>query len=73
MTELGPEEVPVSDPETRELRYRHHRARRQARIRAKEETRLARYRFWIVLIVLVAIAAVFVVLVWHQVQKLFGL
>ena len=73
MTELGPEEVPVSDPEARELRYRHHRARRHARIRAKEETRLARYRFWIVLIVLVAIAAVFVVLVWHQVQKLFGL
>ena len=41
------EEAPV-DPSAIELRYRYHRARRQARVRAKEETRLARYRFYIV-------------------------
>ena len=66
-------EIPVSDAETRELRYRYHRARRHARVRAKEESRLARYRFFIVMTVLIAIAAVFVVLAWQQIQKLFGL
>ena len=67
------EEIPVSNAETRELRYRHHRARRHARIRAKEENRLARYRFFIAMTVLIAIAVLFVVLAWHEIQKLFGL
>jgi hypothetical protein len=35
------EEAPV-DPSAIELRYRYHRARRQARVRAREETKLAR-------------------------------
>ena len=67
------EEIPVSDAETRELRYRYHRARRTARIRQKEETRLARYRFFIVMTVLVVIAIGFVVAAWHEIHKLFGL
>ena len=75
MAEPDPEleEVPVSDAATRELRYRYHRARRHARIRAKEESRLARYRFFIAMTVLVVIAIVFVVLAWHEIHKLFGL
>jgi hypothetical protein len=56
-----------------ELRYRYHRARRQARVVRREESRLAKYRFYITLIVLLAIAAGFVVGSWHEIQRLFGL
>jgi hypothetical protein len=66
------DEVPV-DPSAIELRYRHARARRVARVRAQEESRLARYRFYIAMTVLVAIAAVFFVAAWHEIHRLFGL
>ena len=61
------------DPAAVELRYRYHRARRQARVVRREESRLAKYRFYITLIVLLAIAAGFVVGSWHEIQRLFGL
>jgi hypothetical protein len=67
------DEVPLSDPETRDLRYRYSRARRNARIRQRQETRLARYRFYIVMTVLLAIAVAFVIGSWHEIQRLFGL
>lgn len=66
------EDVPT-DPSTVELRYRYHRAQRQARIRRREEHRLARYRFYIAMTVLLAIAAAFVIGAWHEIQHLFGL
>jgi hypothetical protein len=65
-------ELPV-DPATIELRYRYHRARRRARVRARQETRLAQYRFYIMLVVLLVIAGAFLVGSWHEVQRLFGL
>ena len=71
--EPKPGEIPVSDEETRALRYRYHRGRRAARVRAREESRLARYRFYIAMTVLIAIAIVFLVLAWHEIQRLFGL
>jgi hypothetical protein len=61
------------EPSTVELRYRYHRAQRQARVRRREESRLARYRFYIVLTVLLAISAAFVVGAWHEINHLFGL
>jgi hypothetical protein len=66
------ENLPV-DPATIELRYRYHRARRQALVRRRQEMRLARYRFYIALLVLLAIAVAFVVGSWHEIQRLFGL
>ncbi|HKT43533.1 MAG TPA: hypothetical protein VJQ85_01945 [Gaiellaceae bacterium] len=66
------EEAPV-EPSTVELRYRYHRAQRQARIRRREENRLARYRFYIALTVLLAISVAFVVGAWHEINHLFGL
>jgi hypothetical protein len=66
------DKVPI-DPSTVELRYRYHRAQRQARVRHREEARLARYRFYIAMTVLLAIAVAFVVGAWHEVQHLFGL
>ena len=61
------------EPSTVELRYRYHRARRNARVRHREESRLARYRFYIVLTVLLAISAAFVIGAWHEINHLFGL
>jgi len=46
---------------------------RRARVLRREESRLARYRFYIALVVLMAIAGAFVIGVWHQIQHLFGL
>jgi len=55
------------------LRYRHHRARRTRRIVHKQERWLARYRFYVVLGVLVAIGAGFVAGTLHEIHRLFGL
>ena len=64
---------PPIDPAYIELRYRHHRARRQRRVLQRQESRLAHYRFYIALAVLIALAAAFVVGSWHEIQHLFGL
>jgi len=66
-------EVPAPPPSTVELRYRYHRAQRQARVRQREEHRLARYRFYIALTVLLVISGAFVVGAWHEINHLFGL
>jgi hypothetical protein len=66
------DEVPV-DPSAIELRYRYHRARRHARVRARQESRLAQYRFYIMMSVLVVLAIAFVLASWHEIQRLFGL
>jgi hypothetical protein len=66
------DDVPI-DPAAIELRYRYHRARRQARVRARQESRLAHYRFYIVMAVLLALAVAFLVGSWHEIQRLFGL
>jgi hypothetical protein len=66
------DEVPV-DPSAIELRYRYHRARRHARVRARQEGALAKYRFYIAMAVLLMIAIGFVVGTWHEIQRLFGL
>ncbi|MBV8064610.1 MAG: hypothetical protein JOY72_03350 [Actinobacteria bacterium] len=63
----APEPTPV------ELRYRYHRAQRQVRDNRRVETRLARYRFYILVAVLIALAVAFVLGSWHEVQRLFGL
>lgn len=67
------DEDPPIDPSAIELRYRYHRALRHARVRQRQESRLARYRFYIVMAVLSAIALAFVVGSWHEIQRLFGL
>jgi len=67
------EDAPIDTSAAVELRYRYHRAQRHARILRRQESRLARYRFYIAMIVLLAIAGAFVVGAWHEIQHLFGL
>jgi hypothetical protein len=64
---------PPIDPATIQLRYRYHRERRRRRVVRRQESRLARYRFYIVLAVLMAIAGAFVLGSWHEIQHLFGI
>jgi hypothetical protein len=69
---MATDEAPI-DPSAVELRYRYHRAQRHARVLRREESRLARYRFFIAITVLLALAVTFVVGSWHEIQRLFGL
>lgn len=55
------------------LRYRHHRRRRTIRVIRRQESRLAKYRYWIMMAVLLSLAAAFVVGSMHEVQHLFGI
>jgi ferric-dicitrate binding protein FerR (iron transport regulator) len=66
-------EAPISDPETLERAYRLERAKRRARLEHEREQRRARLRFWVVLLLLVALMVTFAVLAWHQVQHIFGI
>jgi hypothetical protein len=61
------------DPASVELAYRRERARRRARERHAQESSLARVRFLTMIGVLLAGTIVLLVLVWHEVQRLFGL
>jgi hypothetical protein len=67
------EEPPFVDPAEIERAYRHHRARRHARLERRRETQLARFRFWFVLAALVIAIAVVGVTVWLEIERLFGL
>lgn len=64
--------LPV-DPNAIDRAYRLERAKRRARVERMRRRRLAGFRFLLVLLVLLALSVGFVVVVWQQVQELFGL
>jgi hypothetical protein len=66
------DEIPI-DPSAIERRYRLERARRRAREQRRQETTLARFRFYAVVLLLVLGSVALLVLVWQQIQRLFGL
>ena len=70
--EVVEDDAPL-DPTAIERRYRLERARRRARERHQQETTLARFRFYAVMLVLGVAAIALLVLVWHEIQRLFGL
>lgn len=67
------EEPPPFDPSAIDRAYRFHRARRRAREDRVRERSHARVRFWFVLVTLFVVAAYLSLVVWRQVQSLFGL
>jgi hypothetical protein len=64
--------LPV-DPYAVDRAYQLERAKRRARVERMRRQRLAGFRFLLVLVVLLALSVGFVVVVWQQVQELFGL
>jgi hypothetical protein len=67
------EEPPPFDPRAVDRAYRFHRARRRAREERVRERSLAGLRFWFVLLTLMVIAAYLALVVWRQIEQLFGL
>jgi anti-sigma-K factor RskA len=67
------EDEPPLDPHAVSRSYRHHRARRAAKARRHREKRWAGVRFWLVLAVVVAIAAVLAARTLGEIERVFGL
>jgi hypothetical protein len=70
---LDPDEALDLDPAAVQQAYRLHRARRRAHREREREIRRARLRFWFVLLALTALSITLAVVIWHQIERLFGL
>jgi anti-sigma-K factor RskA len=66
-------EEPPLDPEAVERAYRLHRARRAAKAKRYREKRWAGVRFWVVLALAVAVAAVLAARTLGEIERVFGL
>jgi hypothetical protein len=67
------EQPPLDPAPAVDRAYNLHRARRRARVEHRRERRRARLRFWIFLLVLVAATITLAVVIWKEIQRLFGL
>lgn len=67
------EDTPPLDPDAVTRAYRFHRARREARERRRREKRWASIRFWLVLVLVVAAAALLAVRTLGEIERVFGL
>lgn len=67
------EEAPPLDPEAVRRAYRLHRAQRRARVERRRQRRRAGRRFWLTMLILLAGCAALALVVWAEVQRLFGL
>ena len=61
------------DPAAVQRAYQLHRARRRARRNHQRETKRAQLRFWLVLLALVAASIYLSIVIWHQIERTFGL
>jgi hypothetical protein len=66
-------EPELLDPTTIQRNYRRERIRRRAREERQRERALARLRFWLVLAAVLATSIGLAIVIWHQIQRLFGL
>ena len=68
-----PDDDPPLDPQAVERGYLHHRARRAAKARRHREKRWAGVRFWLVLALVVLVAAVLAARTLGEIERVFGL
>jgi len=61
------------DPVAVQRAYQVHRARRRAHRRRERESKRAHLRFWLVLLGLVALSVYLGIVIWHQIERTFGL
>ena len=61
------------DPVAVQRAYRLHRARRRHHRNRQRETQRAKLRFWFVLIALVSASVYLSFVIWHQIERTFGL
>jgi len=69
---VASEEVPV-DPTAIDRAYHLYRAQRRAKIARQREIARARLRFLATIFVLIALAIVLMLTLWHKIQSVFGL
>ena len=67
------DEPPPVDPTAVQREYRRQRARRRFREERSRERSLARVRFFAVLLALLVLTAYVCLVVWRQIERLFGL
>jgi Tfp pilus assembly protein PilN len=61
------------DPAVVQRAYQLHRARRRAHRNHRQETKRAKLRFWLVLLGLVVVSIYLSIVIWHQIERTFGL
>ena len=67
------EEAPPYDPSAIERTLHEQRVRREVRLERKRARRNARLRFFVVVLALLGGAVALGIVVWQEIQKLFGL
>jgi hypothetical protein len=61
------------DPAAVQRAYQLHRARRRVHRNRRRDAKRANLRFWVVLFVLVAASVYLSLVIWHVIQRTFGL
>lgn len=61
------------DPVAVQRAYQLHRAKRRAHRNRRQETKRANFRFWFILLGLVAVSIYLSLVIWHQIERTFGL
>jgi hypothetical protein len=67
------DDAPPFDPVAVDRAYLQERARRRARIERSRARRRAGVRFWLVVLVLIAVSVLLTVTILNEVERLFGL
>jgi hypothetical protein len=73
LPERKPDEDELLDPTAAVRAYRKERARRRAREEREWERRLARLRFWLVVVAMIGAIIGLSIVAWQEIQHLFGL
>jgi hypothetical protein len=73
LPERKPVEDELLDPTAIPRRYRHERLRRRALENRARERQLARLRFWLVVTIVIGASVGLSIVIWNQIQRLFGL
>jgi hypothetical protein len=73
LAERKPVEDELLDPTAVQRNYRRQRIKRRVREERAREKNLARLRFWLALIAVLATSIGLMLVIWNQIQRLFGL
>jgi hypothetical protein len=71
--EVPAEDVPEYDPRSLHRRLAFERAKREARIARRRGRKHAGLRFFTVIVVLLGLSGFLAYVVWHEIERLFGI